>query len=191
MRIISGIYKGRQVKFPKSKLVRPTTDKVKESLFNYLQNQIDFDGINVCDIYAGSGSLGLEALSRGASNCDFVENNFGVSKVLQENIDSLAAGENSKIFKMEAVKFSRIKNHGTYDLILADPPFFKNDIHNVTANLLTNKFLTETGRIIIERSIQTEEIDKENFYKEPFKRIGDSLIYQFYPEDAVNFINNT
>lgn len=179
MRIISGTYKGRTIKFPNSKLVRPTTDKVKESLFNYLSNQIDFDGIKVCDIYAGSGSLGLEALSRGAEEVHFVEKDFFVVKVLKENILSLDAEDKCKIFKTEALRFSKMKNHEVYDLILADPPFFKDDIHTVVHNLLERNFLSENGILLVERSIQTKEKDIENFQCEPFKKIGDSLIYFF------------
>jgi len=179
LRIIAGIYGGRKVKFPNSKLVRPTTDKVKESLFNYLYNQIDFDEIKVCDIYAGSGSLGLEALSRGAGEVHFVEKNFQVAKVLKENIDSLDASSECRIFNMEAIKFSTLNEHIQYELILADPPFFKNDIHLVVKNILKNNYLTEDGILIIERSVQTKNEDIEGFGIEPFKQIGDSLIYKY------------
>ena len=179
MRIISGRFGGRTVKFPKSKLVRPTTDKVKESLFNYLTNAIDFDGIKVCDIYAGSGSLGLEALSRGAGEVHFIEKDFHVSKTLEANIESLGAGDECRIFRMEAVKFSKLAEHEKYDLILADPPFFKDDIHTTVENILEREYLNENGMMIIERSIQSKEKDIEKFGREPFKRIGDSLIYQF------------
>lgn len=180
MRIISGIYRGRTIKFPNSKAVRPTTDKVKESLFNHLTNEIDFEGITVCDIYAGSGSLGLEALSRGAGFIDFVESNFSVSKVLQENISLLQADKFCYIYKTEAVKFSRITNHKQYDLILADPPFYKYDIYEVFNNIVKNEFIKKGGIFIIERSIQTMEKDIENFGAEPYKRIGDSNIFKFY-----------
>lgn len=179
MRIIAGTFKGRTIKFPNSKLVRPTTDKVKESLFNYLSNQIDFEGIKVCDIYAGSGSLGLEALSRGAEEVHFVEKDFYVVKVLKENISSLNSESKCKIFKTEALRFSKMKNHERYDLILADPPFFKDDIHSVVRNLLERNFLSDDGILLVERSIQTKEKDIENFQCEPFKKIGDSLIYLF------------
>jgi 16S rRNA (guanine966-N2)-methyltransferase len=178
MRIIAGKFKGRIIKFPNSKLVRPTTDKTKESIFNYLVHSIDFEGIKVCDIYAGSGSLGLEALSRGASEVHFVEKDFHVSKMLQENISSLKADDDCRIFRMEAVKFSKLSGHGQYGLILADPPFFKDDIHLVVKNLLAGDFLTEDGIILIERSIQTKENDQESFGYEPFRKIGDSLIYR-------------
>ena len=179
MRIISGQFKGRIIKVPKSKLVRPTTDRNKESLFNYLNNIIDFDGIKVCDIYAGSGALGLEALSRGAAEVHFVEKNFVIYKTLQENIDTFGVEDSTKIFKMEAVKFTSIGQHERYDLILADPPFFKDDVHTVLENLIGRNYLKEDGLIIIERSIQTKEKDIENFNCEPFKRMGDSLFYKF------------
>jgi len=182
MRIIAGKYGGRIVKFPKSDLVRPTTDKVKESLFNYLFNQIDFDGIKVCDIYGGSGALGLESLSRGASEVHFVEKNFKVAKMLKENIKSLKADIECTVFNMDGLRFSKRENHEKYDLILADPPFFHYDVHDVLGNLLKFNFLSENGRIIIERSIQTRAKDKEAFGIEPFKKIGDSLIYEFFEQ---------
>ena len=179
MRIISGQFKGRTIKVPKSKLVRPTTDRNKESLFNYLNNIVDFDGIKVCDIYAGSGALGLESLSRGAAEVHFVEKNFVIYKTLQENINTFGVDDQTKIFKMEAVKFTTISRHEQYDLILADPPFFKDDIHTVLENLLERNYLKEDGLIIIERSIQTKEKDVKQFKCEPFKRMGDSLFYKF------------
>ena len=179
MRIIAGKFKGRVIKFPNSKLVRPTTDKTKESIFNYLAHSIDFEGIKVCDIYAGSGSLGLEALSRGAAEVHFVEKDFHVSRMLQENISSLGADEECKIFRLDAVRFSKITGHDKYDLILADPPFFKDDIHEVVKNIIEKEFLTKDGILLIERSIQTKKKDEENFKKEHFRRLGDSLIYLF------------
>ena len=178
MRIISGEFKGRLINVPKSDLIRPTTDRVRETLFNLLNNELDFNGINVLDIYAGSGSLGLECLSRGANSVDFIEKNFVIYKNLNENIISLNVEERCRIYKMEALKFSHKQIEHQYDLILADPPFFKYDIYEVVKNLLKNNFLTENGKIIIERSKQTKEKDIEVFSKEPFKIIGDTCLYQ-------------
>lgn len=179
MRIIAGKYKGRILKVPNTKFTRPTTDKVRETLFNILNNKIDFNKMEVLDIYAGTGSLGLEALSRGAASVDFVEKNVRIYKILQKNIFSIDLYELCKIFKMEAVNFSRMVNHKKYDLIFADPPFFKDDIHLVVENILKNEFLAAGGLIIIERSIQTKEKDIEKFGIESFKRIGDTLLYKF------------
>ncbi|MEW5841778.1 MAG: 16S rRNA (guanine(966)-N(2))-methyltransferase RsmD [Bacteroidota bacterium] len=190
MRIIAGKFKGRIIKFPNSKLVRPTTDKVKESLFNYLVHSIDFDEIKVCDVYAGSGSLGLEALSRGAGEVHFVEKDFHVSKMLQENIASLGADDECKIFRMEAVRFSKMSEHEKYNLILADPPFFKNDIHKVVQNILTNGFLSGDGILLVERSIQTQKEDEGAFGKAAQKRLGDSLIYLFESTDRIKLASD-
>ena len=179
MRIIAGEFKGRIIKFPKSKLVRPTTDKFKESLFNYLNTKFDFEESQVCDIYAGSGSLGLEALSRGARSVHFVEKNFNVGKVLRSNIESLKTGSKCRVFLMDAVKFSRMKDFSRYDLVLADPPFFKFDIKLVIDNLIKRSYLNPNGILIVERSVQTEEKDTEAFGFEPARRLGDSLLYEF------------
>lgn len=178
MRIISGKFKGRFIKVPDSKLIRPTTDRVRETLFNLLNNKIDFSGIKVLDIYAGSGSLGLECMSRGADEIHFVEKNFPIYKNLQENINSLDAKAGCRIFKIEALRFSQISDHDRYDLILADPPFFKDDIYEVVENLKSNKYLNDSGFIIIERSIQTKEKDIRSLGTEPFKIIGDTCLYE-------------
>ncbi len=177
MRIIAGILKGRQIKVPKSKLVRPTTDRTREALFNYMNNFIDFEGITVCDIYAGSGALGFESLSRGAGKVDFVEKSYLFSKNLQNNISSLEQNTKCRLFNTSALKFSRMKEHISYDLILADPPFFKEDIYVVAQNLLEGKFVSPGGYFFIERSIQTRDQDILNFKAEPIRRMGDSVIY--------------
>jgi 16S rRNA (guanine966-N2)-methyltransferase len=178
MRIISGEYKGRFINVPKSNLIRPTTDRVRETLFNLLNNMIDFNGIKVLDFYSGSGSLGLECLSRGAKEVHFVEKNFFIHKNLFENIKSLNVETQCKIYKMSSVKFSQKMPETRYDLILADPPFFKDDIYSVLENIKTNKFLNPESFMVIERSIQTKEKDITNFDVEPFKLIGDTCLYK-------------
>ena len=182
MRIISGEFKGRKINVPDSKEIRPTTDRVRETLFNILNNKIDFNDRKVLDLYAGSGSLGLECLSRGASEIHFVEKNFQIYKNLIENIESLGVSNKCKLFKMEAERFSQLLKNHDYDLILADPPFFIDDIYNVVVNLINNKYFAVDGFMIIERSIQTREKDIENFKVEPFKIIGDSCLYEITPK---------
>jgi len=178
MRIISGEFKGRFINVPKSNLIRPTTDRVRETLFNLLNNMIDFNGIKVLDFYAGSGSLGIECLSRGAGEVNFVEKNFVIYKNLSENIKSLEVETQCKIFKMPSIKFSQMLTETRYDLILADPPFFKDDIYSVVENVKLNKLLNQESFMIIERSIQTKEKDIINFNVEPFKIIGDTCLYK-------------
>lgn len=178
LRITSGSLKGRFINVPKSDLIRPTTEKVRQTIFNILNNKISFEAIKVLDIYAGSGALGFECLSRGAGEIHFVEKNPVIYRTLNENIKSLQAENNCKIFKMSALKFSAQKLNVRYDLILADPPFFKNDIYNVVENLLNNGYLHNNCLMIIERSIQTKQKDIENFKVQPFKIIGDACLYE-------------
>jgi len=139
---------------------------------------IDFSGIKVLDFYAGSGSLGLECLSRGAKEVHFVEKNFVIYKNLYKNIKSLNVETQCKILKLNAVKFSQMLPETGYDLILADPPFFEDDIYSVAENIKTNKFLNPESFMVIERSIQTKEKDIINFNIEPFKLIGDTCLYK-------------
>jgi len=178
LRITSGYLKGRYINVPKSELVRPTTERVRETIFNILNNRMSFEGIKVLDMYSGSGALGFECLSRGAEEIHFVEKNSVIYGTIEENIKLLQAEQNCTIYKMPAVRFSSLKKKVEYDLILADPPFFKDDIYNVVGNILNNGYLRSECFMIIERSIQTKQKDIENFKVEPFKIIGDACLYE-------------
>lgn len=183
LRLTAGELKGRFINVPKSELIRPTTERVRETIFNILSNKISFEGIKVLDIYAGSGALGFECLSRGAEIVHFVEKNPVIYRNLQENMEVLKAESKCSIFKMPAIKFSSLKPKTSYDLILADPPFFKDDIYNVVGNILNNGYLRSESFMIIERSIQTKQKDIENFKIDPFKIIGDACLYEIkYPD---------
>lgn len=178
LRITSGYLKGRFINVPKSDLIRPTTERVRQTIFNILNNKISFDDIKVLDLYAGSGALGFECLSRGASELHFVEKNSAIYLNLEKNIKSLDVVNSCKIFKMPSLKFTSVNKEGEYDLILADPPFFKDDIYNVVENIIMYKYLRPGGLMLIERSIQTKEKDIKNFKTEPFKIIGDACLYE-------------
>jgi len=179
LRIISGALKGRMFNAPNSHLTRPTTDRVRETIFNLLNNKIDFEGIRVLDFFAGSGALGFESLSRGAASVTFVEKNFPIYKNLQENIHSLQAEEQCEIAKADAVQYARSSEGKQFELILADPPFFQYSIYEVVKLVFEKKLLAHDGYFLIERSIQTLAKDIEGFGKEPFKRIGDTCLYEF------------
>ena len=178
MRIISGKFKGRLINVPQSKFIRPTTDRVRETLFNLLNNRINFEDIEILDFYSGSGSLGLECISRGAKHVTFVEKNFQIYKNLLENIKLLEVENSCKVVKSDALDFSKREPEQKFDLILADPPFFKDDIYDVVKNLKEKDYLKNNGIIVIERSIQTKEKDILNFDVEPFKIVGDACLYE-------------
>ena len=178
LRITSGKLKGRFINVPKSDLIRPTTEKVRQTVFNILNNKISFDGIKVLDLYSGSGALGFECFSRGAEEIHFVEKNRVIYTNLEENIKILNVANNCTIYKMPALKFSLLKKVIQYDLILADPPFFKDDIYNVVENLLINGYFHNQSLMIIERSIQTKQKDTDKFKTQPFKIMGDTCLYE-------------
>lgn len=181
LRIISGKLKGRFILAPDFRGTRPTTDRVKETLFNILNNEFIIEEAQVLDIYAGSGSLGFEALSRGASHITFIEKSGIVVKNLNRNIELLKVYDEVTIVKNDAVRYLS-NTSKKYDLIIADPPFFEYDIYDVVSIIKGEKILNPSGMMIIERSIQTAERDVQNFTFEPFKKIGDTLLYKFTAE---------
>lgn len=178
MRIISGYLRGRTIKVPNSKGIRPTTEKNREAIFNFLRNIFVFEEATILDIYAGSGALGFEALSQGVKKITFIEQNYQIYQNIIFNATELGVLESVEIVKSDAVKFAK-RTNSQFDLILADPPFFKNDIYLVFEEIFKRNLLTENGLLIIERSIQTESEDIKVFQKEPIKKLGDSLIYKF------------
>lgn len=167
---------------PQLKTTRPTTDRVKETVFNILWNRMELEGARVLDLYSGSGSLGFEAASRGAVWVDFVEENAGVVKVLESNIKSLGLDDICGIARRSSVAFTSSPLQKQYDLILADPPFFKDDIYEVVNNIFSNNYLSPEGILFIERSIQTRENDEENFGIKAYRQAGDACLYFFTAE---------
>ncbi|MBQ4439708.1 MAG: 16S rRNA (guanine(966)-N(2))-methyltransferase RsmD [Kiritimatiellae bacterium] len=117
MRISGGTLRGRTVKVPDTDLVRPTQDRVREALFSMLQAVVP--GARVLDLFAGSGSLGIEALSRGAKSAVFVEQNPKHARILSNNLKTL--GLSARVVVADAFKFSG--NGETFDLVFADPPY--------------------------------------------------------------------
>jgi len=121
MRIVAGRWRGRQIDAPSGQAVRPTLDRVREAWMSILQ--LEIPGSRVLDLFAGSGALGLEALSRGAVSVDFVEKHSGTIRVLNKNIESLGAGEMVRVHRGDAGKFVAALEAGAYDIAFADPPY--------------------------------------------------------------------
>jgi 16S rRNA (guanine966-N2)-methyltransferase len=122
MRIIAGQWRGRKLAAPKGDATRPTADRTRETLFSMLTSRLgDFEGLQVADLFAGSGALGLEALSRGAASCLFVEQDRAAVDVIKANIAALGAREQTRI-EAGSVMALRAATQ-PLDLILADPPY--------------------------------------------------------------------
>ena len=123
MRIISGSLRRRTIHAPKGVAVRPTTDRVRESVFNWLMARFDFTGLEVLDLFAGTGALGFEAISRGAASAVFVEDNRQASAQLQRNARDLDIEDLIDVIHADAPTWLRAQDPGAYDLIFADPPY--------------------------------------------------------------------
>lgn len=175
MRIISGQFKGRKLKTLEGMNTRPTADRVKESLFNILGNKV-YDA-RVLDLFAGSGSLGLEALSRGAVNCVFVDSSKAAINIVEENIKLCRQEKNSRLINkdyMEALKLINEK----FDIIFVDPPYSKG-IELVVLDKAKN-ILAENGVMIVETDqtdIPPDEIDR--LVKYDSRKYGRTII-SFY-----------
>lgn len=121
MRIIAGEFRGRSLKSPGDRRVRPTADRVREAWFSILAS--DVPGARVLDLFAGSGALGLEALSRGAQQVDFVEISRASLEALRANVSELDAEDRVRIHRADALRFVSRLAPGSYDLAFADPPY--------------------------------------------------------------------
>ena len=162
MRIISGIYGGRKFNKKAPTGVRPTLDNVRESIFNILNNFIDFEGLNILDICAGTGALGFEALSRGAEYCTFVDKSKESCKYINEFAKYLNV-ENYQIHLDDAVKFLKNYNSQAFDLIFTDPPYIENFIPKMTDIISKNNILAENGIMIIEHGFKSSINYSENW----------------------------
>ena len=125
MRIVSGRWRGRRISAPKGNLVRPTLDSVREAWMSILQ--MDLPDARVLDLYAGSGALGLEALSRGARSADFVEKDSKSLSALEANVNALGASDLVTVHRTSALAFADALGALDYDVAFADPPYAGGD----------------------------------------------------------------
>jgi len=125
IRIIAGDFKGRRIKTPATDKVRPTADRVREAWFSILQGAIP--GARVLDLFAGSGALGFEALSRGAVSVDFVEKHTASLRVIHANADILNVADQVTIHRTDAMRFAERLQPSAYDVAFADPPYGGDD----------------------------------------------------------------
>lgn len=145
MRIISGEWGGRAIKAPKGRDVRPTSDRAREAWMSILHPILP--GARVLDLFAGTGALGLEALSRGAAFADFVEQAPATIRVLNENVAALAAADRCAVHRADALAFAaKLAKTGTrYDVAFADPPYHKEMATAVASLWLAAPFATIFG----------------------------------------------
>jgi len=159
MRIIGGKYKGKKLIQPLDKTTRPLKDLVKESIFNIIQHSnkinIQIENSKVLDLYAGSGSFGIECMSRDAKLVYFFEKHLNAIKILNQNINSLKKNSNFKLFEKDCLDFIASESFtNNFNIIFLDPPFKEDTLNKILNLILRKNILNVDGLIIIHRHIK-------------------------------------
>ena len=150
MRVITGTARGRRLFEPKDNSIRPTTDQVKEALFSVVQ--FDVPGRRVLDLFAGTGQLGIEALSRGAAECVFVDRDPAAVALVRKNL--AVCGFEAQVFRADALGY--VSRGGKFDLIFIDPPYHAGLYNDVLQNIFKFDILSVGGIILVESMRGTE-----------------------------------
>ena len=151
MRVIAGELGGRRIKSHERPGLRPTTDRVRESVFSMLSSRIDFEGIEVLDLFAGTGALGIEAISRGAAHCTFVESDRRTAALIDENLRDLGVAGRAKVTVRDALKYIG-ETEKRFDLVLADPPYAAPLFDRLVHDLFSRGVVREHGLLLLEHA---------------------------------------
>jgi len=162
MRIVAGRFKGRALKAPPDARLRPTSDKVRQAVFNILEHRdltdgFSLEGARVVDLFAGTGALGLEALSRGARYCLFIDDAAESRALIRDNVEALGLTGASKIWRRDAAKLGALDTLAPFDLAFLDPPYRKGFVAPALEGLATGGWLKEGALAVVELA-EDEEI---------------------------------
>lgn len=168
MRVIGGAYKGRQLRAPKRAITRPTASRPKEGMFNVLGSMGGIEGFSVVDCFAGSGSLGIEALSRGAGFVTFVDKDIDAIKTIESNLAPMGA-DNYRLVRREVESF--VSTMEPVDLVFVDPPFAIDDANwqSILANIKAQIVVAESNRDI-------STLFPERYGERKLRVYGDSVV---------------
>jgi 16S rRNA (guanine966-N2)-methyltransferase len=157
MRIVSGRLRGRTLSGPKSKSIRPTADRLREALFNILAHGYGdpVSGARVLDLFAGTGALGIEALSRGAAFALFVDDGAEARALLRENVATLGLGGSSKIFRRDATHLGAAHPLAPFSLAFLDPPYGQELAQKALASARAGEWLTPAALVVVEEATKS------------------------------------
>lgn len=173
MRIIAGVWRGRPIAAPAGSATRPTADRVRETLFSMLTSRLgNFEDLRVADLFAGSGALGFEALSRGAASATFVEQDRQAADSIRRNAEKLGAGERAKILTTSAL---RLPPAAPFDLIFADPPYQSGSGSAAIAAVVAADWLAPGGWMSIETK-RGDPVDAAGLSVQAQRQVGRALL---------------
>ena len=175
-KIIGGMYKGTKIPYKLSETIRPTENRIRETLFNWLMQ--DIEGAICLDMFSGTGALGIEALSRGANKVIFLEKNKDLCLIINNLLEKLSLTQKAKVIHTDSLKYPLERLNLIFDIVFLDPPFRKDFLNSVYNKLDRTKLLHEGSLIYVESE---EELDM-NFksWKEIKKSKGSQTRYSLY-----------
>jgi 16S rRNA (guanine966-N2)-methyltransferase len=179
MRIVAGKFRSARIDAPKGPATRPTSDKVRQALFNVLEHgapDVDFAGARVLDLFAGSGALGLEALSRGARFCLFVEKGAEARAVIRRNVEALYLTGVTKIWRRDATGLGVAGTMQPFDLIFLDPPYGKGLGTRALHSVASGGWIRESAVAVLEERADADVPVPESFETVDTRIYGDSKI---------------
>jgi 16S rRNA (guanine966-N2)-methyltransferase len=184
MRIISGQQKGHRISSGKNAGIRPTSDRVRESIFNVLREEVA--GKRILDLFAGAGGLGLEALSRGATSVTFVDASSQSTNVLRKNLEKLKVKDRSSVIRQDGLKALH-KLRESFDIVFADPPYGKGFAQRIVESIAQSGVLKHGGILVLEHhKKETFSCPENQLSLVKQKRFGDTMISFFLNRDPKN-----
>lgn len=178
MRIVGGRLRSRPLAGPKSDAVRPTSDRLREALFNILEHGYGdpITGARVLDLFAGTGALGIEALSRGASYALFVDEGVEARALLRQNIESFGLGGVTRIFRRDATKLGPAHPMEPFDLVFADPPYGKGLADKALTSARKGAWLKQQALIVVEEAADANFVAPAGFEELERRKYDDTEI---------------
>jgi len=176
MRVVGGSLRGRPLAAPKTQDIRPTADRLREALFNILVHAYGdpIGGARVLDLFAGTGALGIEALSRGAAFALFVDDGAEARALLRENIATLGLGGVSRVFRRDATKLGPAHPVEPFSLVFLDPPYGQGLAEKALASARAGGWLTPDALIVVEEAAKAEFAPPEGFSELERRRYDDT-----------------
>jgi 16S rRNA (guanine966-N2)-methyltransferase len=186
MRIVAGRLRGRVLNAPASRAIRPTSERLRESIFDILAHRYSdlLEGARVVDLFAGSGALGFEALSRGASFALFVDDGAEARALLRGNVEAFGLGGVTRIWRADATKLGKAPAGAPFTLAFLDPPYGKGFAGPALAALAAGRWLAEGALCVVEESAKTDIGASEGFGVEDERVYGDTKVMFLRREGA-------
>ena len=178
MRVVGGKFRGRILAAPDSRAIRPTSERLRESIFDILAHAYDdpVTGANVVDLFAGAGTLGFEALSRGATRTLFVDDGSEARALLRANVETLGLGGVTRVFRRDATKLGLAPPGETFALAFLDPPYGKDLAPRALASLLSGGWLAPGALVVVEEAADAEVALPDGLNLREVRRYGDTQV---------------